>query len=71
MKKPSSGLGVALWGVGGLLGLYVMGALAIYLDEFVFKTYYIFKTLPPWVGEYVQVIYTPLGWLIDRMGLFR
>lgn len=33
MKKPSSGVEVALWTVGGLVALYLIGGVAIWVDE--------------------------------------
>lgn len=32
MKKPSSGLGVGLWAVGGLVALYLLGGVAYWYD---------------------------------------
>lgn len=70
MKRPSSDFGVGLWVAGGLVGLYLLGALALYVDEEVFGTYYLFESLPPPAKKIVLLVYIPLGWLLEKMGLF-
>jgi len=70
MKHTSSGLGVGLWAVGGLVGLYLLILLVFYVDEEVFKTFYLFNALPPQAKEIMLIIYAPVGWLLERIGTF-
>ena len=58
MKKPSSGQGVALWVVGGLVGLYLAGAAFMYLDHLLGYPFYEFCPKP--VQSCITFIYTPL-----------
>jgi hypothetical protein len=72
MKKPSSGLGVGLWVVGGLVGMYLLGALAIYGD-YRFNRFGTYVALPWQAKKTLGFIYTPLFTSIQMVwpGLFR
>ena len=59
MKPIFSGLGVGLWVVGGLVALYLFGAVLLYLDTSVLRTH-IANDLPFEVRAWIFVAYQPL-----------
>jgi len=72
MKKPSSGIGFGLWLVGGLLGLYLMGAICISLDLRFFQGAwfaYLINSSPPWVYPFLVDVYAPTLSVLKSLGL--
>ena len=58
MKRPSSGLGVGLRVVGGLVGLYLLGYLLTLADG-IFGWHY-FRQFPGPIISALKTIYSPL-----------
>jgi hypothetical protein len=71
MKKPSSGLGIGVWAVGGLVGLYLLGYAFLFADWVMGSE---FKgRLPMPVQDFIQIIYLPMRpvteFLLRRLGI--
>ena len=69
MKRPSSGLGVGLWSVGGLIALYLLGFGLLWIDGEVTRTG-LYHRLPPGPQAFIHAIYSPLVLLLYRLGFF-
>lgn len=72
MKKPSNGLGVGLWVVGGIVGLYLIGAIFISLDLRFFRGEwfaYLINSSPPWFYPFLVDVYAPTLSVLKSIGL--
>jgi hypothetical protein len=71
MKKPSS-LGVGLWVVGGVFGLYLLGGVAIWVDLLYLNGRF-HSALPTSVQDTLTSIYLPFNAvffpLLERLGI--
>jgi len=67
MKKTSSDLNVGLWVVGGLVGLYLLGAAAIAADSMVGTMW--FSHLPNSGRTVIVVLYKPFFDTLSKLGI--
>ena len=68
MKKAAGRLDIALWIVGGLAGLYLLGFGLIWLDYEVTRTMW-FDGLPVKAKMIISYAYLPLMTLLRYVGL--
>ena len=69
MKMPSSGLGVGLWAVGGLVAIYLLGAVWVYNDRTFMIAEYHPKGPPNVVRNIAVFLYYPFFEFLNRLGL--
>jgi len=64
MRKHVSGLHVGAYVVGGLVGLYLLGGVLIYLDGVIYRTNWIPVFLGPTGMGVVTWLYRPISGIV-------
>lgn len=68
MRKPASGLESTLWAIGGLVGIYVAGAILLVVNLWTLA-FPLENMLPRWMVTFLELIYSPLGDLLAFLKL--